>query len=322
MTGRQIRPEWPIAAMYNHGGFPALILQYRVKAMGLVRIKQRAKAFAGQHLYKTQIFINNLIARNFKKEHRYNGASELLAVTVAFNNPALIRMQHESLVSYSGIGLDYFVYDNSSDRSSSRMIEKYCIEHKIDYYRPMAKAIRENPSFDHGAALNCCIKRISTLKHAYKYLLLLDHDIFLSHFWSPSCMIKEGSSLAAPIQKRGGHIYYWPGLMLISLDSVQLSHLCFLPDIKLGLDTGGRLGKLILETNISVDVVEHDGYLNIENDDFIEPNGDYFNQLLMANLIVEKYGPWIHLINGSGWRGRDNHKRALDFVLAKINQIE
>lgn len=290
--------------------------------MRVAIIKNRAKSFIKQKLFKTQIIINNLLACIFKEEIRFEGNGELLAVTVAFNNPTLIKIQHESLRSYSGIRYDYFVYDNSSDRSSSRMIKRYCLEHSISYYRPIAKAIRDNPSFDHGAALNYCIKRVSNLKHTYRYLLLLDHDIFPCDYWAPDYMIKESSCIAAPIQKRGHHIYYWPGLMLIRLDSVELNEFSFLPDVELGLDTGGRLGKLILQKNISVDVIEHDGYINIQSGDITEPSSANFRELLMANLIVEKYGPWIHLINGSGWRGRENQKSAINYVLVKIGQVE
>jgi len=105
--------------------------------------------------------------------------------------------------------------------------------------------------------------------------------------------------------------------MIIDLNLVDIRLLSFLPDR--GLDTGGRLGRITQKHKITTADIVSSSYLNTNCGTPMSSEDPLFDHSLMNNLIVETYGPWIHLINGSGWRGKQNQNQSLDYIVSKIN---
>jgi len=265
------------------------------------------------------IAANNACPRLTKTHHDIPSSKECIVATVAFNNPELVRIQFESLRKHMRANFNYIIYDNSTDPRASENLQSYSKQQEaIVYIKPRFKTIgRLSPSLDHGFALNCCSKMIAGHGKAARFALLLDHDIFLTKPWHPSEDLIPGIAFSAPKQSRGGITYFWPGLMIIDLNLVDIRLLSFLPDR--GLDTGGRLGRITQKHRITTADIESSGYINTNCGTPMSSEDPLFDHSLMNNLIVVTYGPWIHLINGSGWRGKQNQNQSLDYIVSKIN---
>jgi len=245
---------------------------------------------------------------------------EFIIATIAFNKPELIKLQLESLKTYFREDFAYLIYDNSSNEMSSKELSLLSNGSNVHYFKPRSKPLgRINPSIDHGIALNHCTKLIAKLVRKPKYVLYLDHDIFLTSSWDIPNISPRGIGLVAPEQKRGENRYYWPGLMLVNTHLVNLNILSFLPEHQ--LDTGGRLRRILEANKIKTGIIPHGGYTDVANGALIDKLNPSFNELLMSNLIIENYGPWLHLINGSGWRGTSNQSKSLDYIARRIKRL-
>jgi hypothetical protein len=245
---------------------------------------------------------------------------QCIVVTVAFNKPELIKLQYQSLKKNLGSDFGYLVYDNSTEAQASEELERFSRQNGFTYFKPGSKlAGRINPSIDHAIALDWCAKAIAKHQEKLKYALFLDHDIFLTERWLLSDVHSPGIVLTAPKQERGGVTYYWPGLMLVATNFASLKVLSFLPEQ--GLDTGGKIGKLAKMHKILTADIPHCGYINTRNGSGIKNTDSNFGNLLMRNQIIEAYGPWLHLINGSGWRGTSNQKESLEYIRKKIDKV-
>lgn len=264
------------------------------------------------------IAVEDILSTLTSIHHALAAEEECIVATVAFNSPELVRIQLESLKKHLRISFSYILYDNSTDAHASRVLERYSKERGISYIKPRLKiAGRLSPSIDHGFALNCCSKAIARARKAGRFVILLDHDIFLTNSWHPSEFLIPGTALSAPKQNREGITYYWPGLMIIDLKLIDIRLLSFLPDR--GLDTGGRLGKITQKHKITTADIPSSGYINTTDGRPMSSEDSLFDHCLMNNQIVESYGPWVHLINGSGWRGKQNQHQSIDYIISKIN---
>ena len=261
---------------------------------------------------------NQIYSRYFDKKSIIAKEKDCIVVTVAFNKPRLIKIQLESLKKYFKTDFSFLIYDNSTDARASQELEKFCRNNSVIYIKPRTKlAGRINPSLDHAIALDWCLEAITMLKTKPKYALFLDHDIFLTADWEISAAIAPTIGITAPKQERKGIAYYWPGLMVINTELTNLKLLSFLPEP--GLDTGGKLGRQALRYKIETQEMRHCGYISTLTGSKINNEENNFDELLMSNQIVEAYGPWLHLINGSCWRGKGRQDQSLNYIISQIN---
>mgnify|MGYP006280490367 CR=1 FL=1 len=262
---------------------------------------------------------NEIYARHFEKKPTIPNGKNCIVVTVAFNKPRLVRIQLESLKKHLKIDFNYLIYDNSTDPRASQELEQLSRDDAVTYIKPKAKlAGRINPSLDHAIALDWCAKAIAKQEKRPKYALFLDHDIFLTGDWTMSAAMSPNIGISAPRQERKGIAYYWPGLMAINTELANLELLSFLPDQ--GLDTGGKLGRQTLKHKIATEEIQHCGYIYTADGSKMNDEDISFQELLMSNEIVEAYGPWLHLINGSCWRGDDKQNQSLNYIISQINK--
>ena len=261
---------------------------------------------------------NEIYSRYFEKKPIVANEKDCVIVTVAFNKPRLIKIQLESLKKHLKTDFNYLIYDNSTDAQASQELEQLSRDSTVIYVKPRAKlAGRINPSLDHAIALDWCLKAITNQKKRPKYALFLDHDIFLTADWHLSAAISPTVGITAPRQERNGITYYWPGLMVINTELTNLKLLSFLPEP--GLDTGGKLGRQALRYKIETQEMRHCGYISTLTGSKINNEENNFDELLMSNQIVEAYGPWLHLINGSCWRGKGRQDQSLNYIISQIN---
>lgn len=61
--------------------------------------------------------------------------NNLLIVVIAFNNATIIETQYKHLIENLENNLDYLIAYNSSDSTSSRQIQFFCLQHNISYIR-------------------------------------------------------------------------------------------------------------------------------------------------------------------------------------------
>jgi glycosyltransferase involved in cell wall biosynthesis len=265
------------------------------------------------------VAVNDIYSKFFEKESAIPNEKTCIVVAVAFNKPRLIRIQLESLKKHLKINFSYLVYDNSTDARASQELKQLSQDNTAIYVKPRAKlAGRINPSLDHAIALDWCAKAIARQEQRPKYVLFLDHDIFLTDDWILQEAVSPNAGITAPRQEREGHTYYWPGLMVINTELTKLELFSFLPDQ--GLDTGGKLGGQALKQKIATEEMLHSGYICTANGSKINSDDKCFEELLMSNQVVEAYGPWLHLINGSCWRGKRKQDQSLNYILSRINK--
>jgi glycosyltransferase involved in cell wall biosynthesis len=262
---------------------------------------------------------NEMYSKYFEKRPTIPNWKNCIVVTVAFNKPRLVEIQLASLKKHLKIDFNYLIYDNSNDDQASQALKQLGQGSTATYIKPRAKlAGRINPSLDHAIALDWCAKTIANQEKKPKYVLFLDHDIFLTEDWILSAAVPPNAGITAPRQERQGVVYYWPGLMIINTELTNLKLLSFLPDQ--GLDTGGKLGRQVLIHKIATEEIQHCGYICTANGSMINSDDNSFRELLASNQIVEAYGPWLHLINGSCWRGKAKQDQSLDYIISKINK--
>jgi hypothetical protein len=289
--------------------------------MKLVHSKA-SQALAGRlkwRLIHCLVSANKVYSRYFEKKPVIPNGKNCIVVTVAFNKPRLIKIQLESLRKHLKSDFSYLIYDNSTDARASRELEQLSRDNTVIYVKPRTKlAGRINPSLDHAIALDWCLEAIARQTKRPKYALFLDHDIFLTADCLLSAAVSPKVGITAPRQERKGIAYYWPGLMFINTELTNLKLLSFLPEP--GVDAGGKLGRQALKHKIATEEILHCGYICTANGSNINSNDKSFEELLMSNQIVESYGPWLHLINGSCWRGKGKQDQSLNYILSRINK--
>jgi len=228
----------------------------------------------------------------------------MLLFTIAFNNSKVIKLQHSKLFQYLKEPFVYFVIDNSSLKSISNEINKYCVKHEIAYLKLPPNPFLNKPSKSHGAAINYAYNNI-VIKINPVHFGFLDHDIFPFRETVVSPLVKYG--FYGLVQERREKWYLWPGFSFYKFQDIKKYKLDFMPCT--GLDTGGanydKIYKFFKKDNISE--IDHI-YYDLENKKKIDhyPN---------TNNVVELIGDWLHLMKASNW---DNKKGDKDSIILEF----
>jgi hypothetical protein len=269
--------------------------------------------------YKLVFFVKiniicSLIARvlPYKILPSQNSSSKIAIITVAFNKPELIWIQWMALCRYTKEKFVYLIIDNSTSKQSSDKISNFCLENNIFYAKAlMPSVLARSPSVSHAAALNMGVK-LACKYIMPDYLVVLDHDIFPGSKFSIAHMLFDYEFIGLP-QFRGLHQYYWPGLLFMNMTKIDVNKLDFFPVI--GADTGAKLRSQLMKQNIKCSSLDEPKYYSVEdNCVYLSRCDGPAERLLSSNLLIEEIQGWLHLINGSGWRGVSNDKLRLDYI--------
>jgi hypothetical protein len=249
----------------------------------------------------------------------------LAVAVVAFNNPDLIFWQRRLLAERLEDPFDYVVVDNSTDAGAAERTGLFCAREGLRYVRvPVALAPRRDGSYSHGLALNWAVRHVLG---AYGRVAFIDHDLFPVR--RTSILKALGSSpFYGHIQRRGPRWYLWPGFAFFDLEKIGRGRLDFMPGK--GLDTGGGNWASIFSR---LDPAERPGprhrYARLpdllaappedwEARTLQDPGEGEITRLVQGEELVEFIGDWMHLFNGSNWRGAPGKREAMETLLRKI----
>ena len=211
-----------------------------------------------------------------------------LFVTVAFNEPRLVKLQLEALHKFVEDPFQVLIIDNSLNRQAAEEIRQQCDGSGAVYLPgPWNLFSLFQGSLSHSSTLDWAWKGLLK-KLPAKTLVLLDHDIFpVSPIRSEDLL--RGAIAAGREEKRAGMWYLWPGLLAVSMKDFASRKFTFMPYRE--LDSGGSLWLQFYSkmpqnsfTVYSRDVVEIMPGTRAEDS---------------AVEVID--GRWVHLIDGSGW---------------------
>ncbi len=192
-------------------------------------------------------FILALPAKKFIAGKNYFSTSSLDAVTVAFNNDKVIDYQIKLIRKFLPANICHIICDNSSSEEVSRKIEQICLDSSTAYIR-LPKFLNEDPSRNHGNALNWIYKHV--IRKRKNDFALLDHDIFpIRNIYLQRL---QETPLCGRVHEKAKGWFLWPGFSFYRYGYMALHKTNFLPCK--GLDTGGSNYKSIYKNCASKDV--------------------------------------------------------------------
>jgi hypothetical protein len=231
-------------------------------------------------------------------------------VTIAFNNPEMIRYQYLLLKKFITDSFVYTVADNSIDTKSRSEIRAFCMKQGLPYIAlPISPYKPPHYSNSHGAALNYVYKNYIQPRSA-SFFGLLDHDIFPVYPLSPRSYLK-GQPYYGMLQvyelpkiPGGRLLYLWPGLAFFDSVYTQGKHLNFLPDF--GGDTGSG-SFFSLYKPLLYDQQKETVFQFADEERIPLWEGDDFQNDMYAYIGKD----WLHFVNASDWRNAaDYNKKA------------
>lgn len=246
--------------------------------------------------------------------------SNLLLAVVAFNNPELIELQHEKLVTHLTHPFDYIVVDNSSDTKVSDQLRALCEAKNISYILlPKNPLTGIRTSGSHGIALNWCYRNIIQ-RYKPTYFGFLDHDLF--PLQDVSLAEKLHTGFYGIKKKRPKNFWYlWPGFSFFTYETVKDISINFFPyhggqDGSIFLDTGGANYPLL--------------YKHLKEGDFAEAQTTLYNRTTgnefvrgedSSNVFEIIDGAWLHL-RQIAWRKESAHKlKEIEEIISSAKEL-
>ena len=239
-------------------------------------------------------------------------AESLDLMTIAFNNPSIIRHQIKYIRAHVKDNYTYIVADNSTNMEASSQIRALCENEKIAYIRlPKNHLGKIGPSYSHAAALNWVCKNI-TKQRQPTYFGFIDHDLF------PVRDLKITDYLATqPIygvkRERGKEWYLSAIMFFFRFDFVKDKKLDFMPVTPSDdyLDTGGGNWYDIYsklnpnELTFASEYIENFREGGLRHQDQVE--------------IFDKR--WLHTINGSYWKKVTSKEDMIEELIEKYEKV-
>ncbi len=277
------------------------------RLFGLKGIRSRLKAWSiarKHHRYAAATPLPDSL--NLDKQPQ-PGAWDL--VTIAFNNPYVIRLQHQWLTKRIKDAFVYTVADNSNDQTARATIRAYCLQEGVPYLSlPPSPFKAPRYSDSHGAALNLVYNQY-VLKRQASRIGLLDHDIFPLHELTLGDYLDGqpfyGMLQETPANVPGGQLrYLWPGLAFFESAFLKGKHIDFSP--RCDGDTGSHCFDTLYKP-ILIDQGKTTVYRFAEEERRPLWPGEDFQRDMVAIIG----GDWLHLVNASDWAGGGQTNRKL-----------
>jgi len=222
-----------------------------------------------------------------------SGVGHLL-VSVAFNNPKLIKLQAEALRRFVVDVYTLVVVDNSTDSRHSEELKLMAVGEGFTYLKaPKNPYSWIDPSLSHSLALDWAWKQIVE-KVQPATVTLLDHDVFPTQEVALSGIL-EGAVAAGfkRVSLGSSRWLLWPGLLMFDYQAVARYRMSFMP--RRDTDSGGALFWNLYST------------LPESSFRFLK------RKELIFSSDSPRYGDggsgefhifddiWLHLVDGSGW---------------------
>jgi len=247
--------------------------------------------------------------------------------TVAYNNSLVINYQIKLLRRYLLDNHEHIVFDNSSSEKESDEIRSICCENKTTYIKlPLNPLHSSAGSNSHAYALNWVYKNYFKRLH-YTTFGFIDHDVFP---YRPTCVLeqlKDGRFWGLK-HYRGSLWYLWPGFCFYNFENISDKKMNF--SSYKGMDNGGANWKsLYRDHHSSIQEMEYhcaniNELLNTSPKNWtkmmISP-ADYKEKnpgLLDRDEFVEFFGDWMHLFNGSNWRGLKDKSDKIQILMDRL----
>lgn len=232
----------------------------------------------------------------------------MILVTVAFNNPELIKAQIKALNSKLTDDYLLVVCDNSSLPKAREQIKVDCQELNTIYQTSHKVTAKFANSASHGKALDWIFGQILPVSDC-KWIGSLDHDIFPRTKTSLEKKIQKALCYGLR-QERGDKWYLWPGFQLFRAKVLKNSKFSFMPAS--GLDTGGANWNWIYSKLPKHKVI----FANQSYRQLVQKSGkasllpltkqEQKEQLVESDNLVEVLDDWNHFFNGSDWKQTGN----------------
>jgi hypothetical protein len=215
-------------------------------------------------------------------------SADTAVLTVAFNQPALIRLQLEGLTRFIHPAPAIIIVDNSSHPESRQEIAALAKEFGATYIRaPFNPFSSFQGSLSHASTLDWAWSRIIG-ESRVNNVLLLDHDIFPVAKLSLGSLF-QGVAAAGVREERAGMWYLWPGFLAINRELMGGPPLSFMPYRE--LDTGGSLWRSHYQS-LSKDSTK---FVTQAPCQIVERGNKQESEIELID------GRWVHLVDGSGW---------------------
>lgn len=214
---------------------------------------------------------------------------------VTFNNPTLLVNQLQAIRKMSDDPI--VIIDNSNIEAAAEAIEYH--SGGCEYLR-----LKTNLGASESHAFACNMAHFK-LHDRYRYIMLLDHDIFPVKPFSVQGLL-NGKAMAGLLQDKSKK-YFWPGCFV--WDNEKVEHPDFSVNHAHKLDTGGNLHLAIEMVGIENCVCFSEHYEN--NPYFQEPPYNFYS------VINDQF---IHFINSSNWRGVDNNEERVNSLLNVVKE--
>lgn len=254
--------------------------------------------------------LKNPLYSNFKILELKN--TELLIVTIAFNNSEIIKIQSSNVLKNLNDDFDYIIADNSSDKKHSDETRRYCESEKIKYIKLPKNSQTKDPSKSHGLAINWVYRNL-VKKIEPKYFGFIDQDILAFKNTQISNLI-DGKVFGL-IQERDTRWYLWPGFCFFNYIQIKDFNLNFMPTD--GLDTGGANYESLYRyiNKETINKIPHN-YIDLKGGIEIKRIGNDFTSK------IERIGDWIHLMRLSSWDGQANSKiDNIEYIIKTTNSL-
>jgi len=209
-------------------------------------------------------------------------------LTVAFNQPRLIRLQLESLRLFAPKDALTIVIDSSLTRSARQEINEVCGEYSALYVRgPWNLFSYFQGSLSHSSTLDWFWH--GALKKATDSVVaFLDHDVFLVQEIDDTYFSADVRATGRK-EERAGKWYLWPGLLFLPIAQLAYRGATFMPYRE--LDSGGSLWLGLYRQHPETD------FRFLSRQFFEVADGSRVE----ASSVEVIDGRWVHLIDGSGW---------------------
>ena len=219
-------------------------------------------------------------------------SSKIIVVTIAFNNPDLVRIQAEALRKFLQEDYTHIVVDNSPDDDERAEVRAVAESWGSVYLQsPPNPYSWIDPSVSHAFALDWAwFQVVAKLKP--EIAVYLDHDVFPT---KPSSFRRLlGDKLAAGYQRKSEQRWLlWPGLLVMGFPEFSKFKVSFMP--KADTDAGGSLWWTVY----SKIAPERIRFLDRQVVAFGDTSKRYGDGSPGEIHIFED--GWVHLVDGSGW---------------------
>ncbi len=209
-------------------------------------------------------------------------------LTVAFNQPHLIRLQLESLRLFAPKDALIVVIDASLTRVARTGIHAACERYSALYVRgPWNLFSYFQGSLSHSSTLDW-FWHGALRKATNSVVAFLDHDVFLVQTIDEAYFSAEVRATGRK-EERAGKWYLWPGLLFLPIAQLTYRGATFMPFRE--LDSGGGLWLGLYRQHPETD------FRFLSREFFEVADGSRVE----ASSVEVIDGRWVHLIDGSGW---------------------